>query len=135
MFEFLEEMEYEESPINEPRKLKIIDQGYYKEYEYFILSLQTHPCAYIILTENDKFYHKNYDEIEGIECHGGLTYSCDYLGNDDDLFVPESEQVWVIGWDYAHDGDRVGSVDGKCWTKKEILDEVKCVVEQLVRVQ
>ena len=53
---------------------EILDEGHYKQYHYAIVSLGSHPCAYVELPENHQFYEKFYDDIP-IECHGGLTYS------------------------------------------------------------
>lgn len=95
----------------------------YKNYNYYIMNYGTHPCCYIQLDKNDKYYGKNYEEID-IDCHGGLTYSEEVKGE------------WVIGWDYAHYGDYNGFfnglVNGKKYTTDELIRDCKKVIEQLV---
>ena len=51
-----------------------------------------HLCGYVVLTQDNDFFGKNYDDIP-VDCHGGLTYATD------------SDQDWVIGFDCAHYGD------------------------------
>ncbi len=119
----------------------------YKGYEYVVLSLNTHPCAYIVLDEGDKLYGMDYDEIHEtyeLECHCGLTYARDYLN-----FLEFSNkyrcdvragihQKWVVGWDYAHYGDYTGFdggiVGGKKWTTTEMVDDCKEVIEQIIKI-
>lgn len=106
----------------------ILDKGIYNGFNYAIVSYGTHPCCYVFLPKGHKYYGKNYDDID-IVCHGGLTYS-----NDDLLFNPLENDKWVIGWDYAHYNDYHGSFSTRCgrvWTTKELLEDVKEVIEQL----
>ena len=51
-----------------------LDRGVYDGYEYLVISLGRHPCGYVILTEDNKYFGKFYDDIP-INCHGGLTFS------------------------------------------------------------
>lgn len=118
---------------------QILKEGTYEGYHYLILSLGSHPCAYVELPKNHKYYGLNYDEIP-IECHGGLTYS-DLEG----VIFPKTNEnhrdgFW-IGWDYAHLGDcyysmlmPASSSVGKRWTTEEIFKEVKEVIKQLKEV-
>lgn len=129
-------------------KAELLVNGEYNGYDYLVLSLGTHPCAYISVSENDKVYGLDYDSIHEnfcVMCHGGLTYSEDYLN-----FLEFSQKYncdvksaihnqWVIGWDYAHYGDYMGfDVDdvlgGKKWETAEIVDECKEVINQLVEI-
>jgi len=112
----------------------ILDKGIYKGFKYSIVSYGTHPCCYVFIPENHKYYGVNYDDID-IECHGGLTYS-----NYDLCFNPVKNDEWVIGWDYAHWGDYMGYYEiiksvnheqDKKWTIQELYDDVKSVIEQL----
>lgn len=106
---------------------EILDSGEIDGYKYKIVSYGIHPCAYVCLPKNDKFYGLPYDEID-IDCHGGLTYGSF-----------QQNEFW-IGWDYAHWGDYCGyhalfDFDSefveKRWTTAEILEEVKDVIKQL----
>lgn len=113
-------------------------EGYYKDYHFAILSMGTHPCAYIEIPENHKYYAKKYNDMD-IYCHGGLTFSsAKGLGCPDDDFYRKG--FW-IGWDYAHCSDYLGSelamsfklqTYDKKWTTEEIYEEIKDVIEQLI---
>ena len=124
------------------RKTEVLYSGTYKDYEFYILNLGTHPTAYINVKNNMLLNKKNYDDIN-INVHGGLTYSKDYLNIND----VEEIKGWFIGWDYAHFGDFSGydfmfstihhdfisSLNqNKKWTTKEIYEDVKSVIEQCI---
>lgn len=128
MTEYIKEMIYSANRIDPER----IAEGTYKGFDYYVLNLGTHPCAYIDVTET-LLNGKEYGDID-IQCHGGLTYSRNYLPTVD-------KQGWFIGWDYAHYGDFAGyeimfssdlQSDGKHWTTGEIVDECKNVIDQIV---
>lgn len=114
-----------------PENIELLYGGKYKGYKYFILSIANrHPCAYVELPDDHIWYGVDYDEID-LNCHGGVTYSRDYLGTKYKL-VPGDCGRWVIGWDYAHSGDAIGDSDyGKKWTTEEIHNEVIRAIEEL----
>ena len=127
MTEYIKEMVYSANRIDPER----IAEGTYKGFDYYVLNLGTHPCAYVDVTET-LLNGKEYDSIE-IQCHGGLTYSRDYLSTVD-------KQGWFIGWDYAHYNDYAGyeimfpsdlQSGGKRWTTEEIVDECKDVIDHI----
>lgn len=126
----LEVIELEKIYYNERLKESIILKNEtYKGYEYYIITLGTHPCSYVVLPKDHKYYGMNYDEID-VKCHYGLTYSRDYLISKDLI----KEDVWVIGWDYAHLGDYLPydfSDYGHKYTLDELEYEVKEVIKQL----
>lgn len=124
----IKEMEYfDGTTFIELRQKKVsieLERNSYKGYEYIVLSLFSHPTAYVILDKNHKWFGKSEEEIN-ISCHGGLTYSSNTLSD----IITEEEDKWVIGWDYSHNilGDYSGMIielGGKKWTTKEIIDEV-----------
>ena len=124
----MEEMVYTRHRINPKR----IAEGEYKGFAYYVLSLGTHPCAYIDVS-GTKLHGIDYSAID-IECHGGLTYSRSGLSTVD-------KKGWYIGWDYAHFNDFAGYyLDypdggfGKKWTTEEIVSECKEVINQLERM-
>lgn len=128
MTEYIKEMVYSANRIDPKR----IAEGTYKGLDYYVLNLGTHPCAYIDVTET-LLNGKEYGDID-VKCHGGLTYSRNYLTTVD-------KHGWFIGWDYAHDGDFAGyemmfpsnlQSDGKHWATGEIVDECKNVIDQIV---
>lgn len=51
-----------------------------------------HLCGYVILTPDNDFFGKDYDNIP-VSCHGGLTYASEEGSN------------WIIGFDCAHYDD------------------------------
>lgn len=124
--------EYKEMKYSPERKVEILCQGKYKNYQFYILNLGTHPTAYVEIPRKHKFFRKNYEEID-IDVHGGLTYSEDHLRDI-------KNNSWFIGWDYAHYGDYLGYEENypkeykseeKKWTTEEIFDDVVSVIEQL----
>ena len=118
----------------------ILDTGFYQGYEYVILNLHTHPCAYICLTKDNPFYQKHYDDIP-LLVHGGLTFSDNHLCRIEEysekykcVVNTTFRRDWIIGWDYAHLGDCYDSIlgdDGKKYTTEEILNDVMFAIEQL----
>ena len=107
---------------------EILGNGIYKNYEWLIISYRTHPCAYIVSNKNDLIYNKDYDDIDFVNVHGGLTYSKWGLGDYID------EDKWVIGWDYAHYGDYLPYVnDGKKWTTEEIYESIKDAIDDIIK--
>lgn len=116
----------------------VLENEKYKNYEYYIITLGSHPCCYVLLPKGHKYYGKNYDEI-GIKCHYGLTYANNKLLKNN---VIENGE-WVIGWDYAHLDDYVsydsfyssfleGDVQGHKYSLDELRKEVYDVINQLV---
>ncbi len=115
-----------------PGSAEQIAGGTYKNFDYYVLNLKTHPTAYIDVT-NSSLNGKDYMDID-IRCHGGVTWS--------DSFVRYiNKKGWFIGWDYAHCGDYMdyGSatlnnmfLNDKKWTTEEIVKECKNVIDQIV---
>lgn len=121
------------------RKVELLCKREYKDYNYYILNLGTHPTAYIEIPKENKLYGKGYNEIYDmgydIDVHGGLTYS------DNELMGVKSES-WFIGWDYAHAGDYMGFykkmdlrleyLRDKKWTTEEIIKECEHAIDQII---
>jgi hypothetical protein len=126
----MKDMIYTARRIDPPER---IADGEYKGFTYYVLSLGTHPCAYIDVTETD-LYGVDYNDID-LQCHFGLTYSRECLSTVD-------KKGWFIGWDYAHYSDFAGyyldspamSLPGKMWTTQEIVNECKEVIDSLVNL-
>ena len=107
----------------------------YKGYDFYVVSLGTHPCCYIKLPLGNKYYNKCYDDIE-LNVHGGLTYASDTLKLDNLTITG-----WIIGWDYAHLGDYYGydiplshfSIEyNKQYTTDELINDCKNAIDQLI---
>ena len=67
----MKEMVYSSDP-NADRE--ILAEGYFHGYHYCIVSLGSHPCAYVEIPKSHPCYGLNYEKIK-VSCHGGLTYS------------------------------------------------------------
>lgn len=107
----------------------------YKGYQYYILTMGTHPTAYVNVPKESKYYGKFYLDIDDIVVHGGLTYSDDNLRTNEGRF----EGGWYIGWDYNHWGDfnvlllHFGSSHcEKKWTVEEITEDCRSVIDQII---
>jgi len=118
------EMEYSD---REDRKL--LAHGKHKKHDFFVISLGTHPCAYVQI---DGKYPKHL--AEGVYCHGGVTYHENYLILPDGKIEGE-----FIGWDYAHCGDYIGYCDSFCigdeplkqYTTSEMIADCINVINRL----
>ena len=124
----MEEMIYCE-PLEER---KILDSGEYEGYKYYIVSLGTHPCAYVEIPKGHK-YHGKVDEDAydlDVDVHGGITFG--------DFGLKGVSRHYMIGWDYMHWQDYFFTKyafepvsKGKKWTTEEILEDVKSVIHQV----
>lgn len=126
----MKEMVYQVEP-----KREVLFSGEYKGYKFYIINLGTHPVAYVNVKKGHKYRYKNYGEID-INVHGGLSYSEKAINTGDKI-----KQGWFIGWDYAHAFDYTGyempftmklQTKTKKWTTKEIFEDTKSVIEQLI---
>lgn len=135
-----EDEKVKEMVYTKERKIEVLATGYYFGLLYYVLSLGTHPTAYVkIPKDNWLCTVKNYYDIP-VECHGGLTF------RDDHLYISDNQKIEgeFIGWDYAHCGDYAPYYEDlpcmdlaektKKWTTHEILKEVKEVCSQIVEL-
>lgn len=124
----MKEMKYQAQ-----RKVEVLDTGFCFGLLYYIMSLGTHPTAYIRIPKGHKLYGKDdaeiYQKID-INVHGGITYISDSMTIEN---VGEVDG-WIIGWDYCHCGDYMGieelvpieyRIGGKKWTTQEIYKELR----------
>ena len=106
----------------------ILYMGEYKEHLFCILSLGTHPTAYVECKLKNCF--NCYDErLKHIIVHGGFTFFGKRFWDNEKNY---------LGWDYAHFMDYLGFspfVEGKKWTTAEIYEEVKAVIDQLEGIE
>ena len=118
----------------------IIEAGEDGDYFWLVISLGSHPCAYVGVKAEHPLFGIDYDEMYekdiAIDVHGGVTYtSREVIGMGLDR--------WWIGWDYAHSGDYTAFSSEisesykklrrheRKWTLKEIKEDVKDVIKQL----
>lgn len=114
---------------NKEREVKLVGSGEWKGYKFHIVTVGTHPDAYIELSKKE--IKRPWERI--LEVHGGVTYqekSCHYS-------FPEMNGKALVGWDYAHCDDyyfsTLGEGNGKKWTSDEIVDECVSAIEQIIK--
>lgn len=124
------------------RKTELLYTNKYNGFKYYVMSMGTHPTAYIEIPKRDILYRLGYKDIDNIYVHGGFTYEKDYL-------TGVNHKGWFIGWDYAHAGDYMGYFEDfkkylknyvsgysyesyKKWTTEEIIEECKDVIDQII---
>lgn len=74
----------------------------YKGFKCIItFTLTGYRCGYVELTKGDKYYERNLNKIP-IACHGGLTWSANYIPA-----VIDKSDRWYIGFDCGHSFDGV----------------------------
>ena len=114
------------------KKRDILDSGEYNGYKYYIVSLGTHPCAYVEVPEGHICYGKCYEDAYDldIDVHGGITFG--------DFGLKGISDKFLLGWDYNHYDDYyftmlpfMNAYKGKRWTTKEMLEDVKSVINRL----
>lgn len=74
------------------------------EWEAEMVYLLRHPfhgawCGYVGIPEGHQYFGKNYQELDHLEVHGGLTYSADHRP------LHEPDGLWWFGFDCAHGFD------------------------------
>lgn len=121
------------------KKREWLDHDEYKGYEYIIMSLGTHPTAYVGIPEAEAkviFKEEDLEESDRINVHGGITYENSFIRDENGNKY--SNGKWWVGWDYAHLYDYIVGNDygqyRKKWTTEEILEEVKSVVNQIIEM-
>lgn len=114
------------------KEREILDSGEYNGYKYYIVSLGTHPCAYVEVPEGHICYGKCDNDAYDldIDVHGGITFGNFGLKGVSDKFL--------LGWDYSHYDDYyfpmlpfLNGYEGKRWTTEEMLEDVKSVINRL----
>ena len=117
-------------------KCEILYDGIYEGHKFAILDLGTHPTAYVECKIKGCTSY-NDERLDDIRVHGGFTFF-------DKSRWSSPDETYYLGWDYAHFGDFVGyelkfpselRTDSKRWSTQEIFDEVKSVVDQLIKVE
>lgn len=105
-----------------------VADGFYRGFHFYVLTMGSHPCAYIDVGRSDF-------SVGAINCHGGITYIHNILAT-----VPEIS--YFIGWDYAHDNDFLAFNDllakeygepyrAHKYTLSEIVKECANVIDQI----
>lgn len=70
----------------------------YRGYTCAVLLMPLgHRCGYVGIPKGKPYYGYRYGKLDFVDCHGGLTYSEDFLKADG---VPDGR--WWIGFDCMH---------------------------------
>ena len=64
-----------------------------------VMTSMGHRCGYVGVKRQSDLFGKDYNDIDSIDVHGGLTYS----GCDGEY--PVESELWWFGFDTAHCGD------------------------------
>lgn len=111
------------------RKTSLLYSGIYQGYDFYILSMGTHPCCYVRIKRSHPYFGLGYGEI-AVCVHGEITYARNYLHG-------VLKKGWFIGWDYAHYEDQIGNTDlitaGKKWTTNELIEETKTFIDKMIK--
>lgn len=111
----LQEMEYTKEPT-----VKMLYNDYEESYHFYVLSMGSHPTAYVEVP-------KDFKKIN--ELGVSITYDSTYL-NVGTIIYKDSR---FIGWDYAHASDYVEGIhDGKKWTTEEIIHDCINVINKII---
>lgn len=115
--------------------VEVLAHGVREGYQYYVISLGTHPCAYVRVHSKHPLYEKDYHDPRAIRAHGGLTYSATGING-------VVKTGWWVGWDYAHYDDYMqyfaNEPLGKRlhkWTTEEILEDVASAINQLKEME
>lgn len=76
--------------------------------------------GYVIIPKGHPLHGKDYNEIEGIDVHGGITLSESANGLTG-IFRQKRipKDCWILGFDTAHFADTL-----ETWPKKRVLKEL-----------
>ena len=99
------------------KDLDIVNSGLYLGYEYIVRKFRDYYCGYVAIPKGHRLYKKDYDKLDFIDCHGGLTFSDFFLDLPD----------WFIGFDCAHAYDDPEIQDAAFMAK-----ECMAIIDQLV---
>lgn len=108
--------------------------------------------GYVAVPPENKYHGKDYDDIEDIGVHGGITFSepatypdkmngmeikQEYVGKRNILleeaeFITENTEIgddwWIFGFDTAHWGDNKYD-----WDRQAVIEETLSMMEQLLK--
>lgn len=91
-------------------------------------------CGYVGLPPEHPFHGKDYDDCHSIDVHGGWTYGADGVSCID------RDEKWYLGFDCAHAGDLIPSMENDTIGHEVYRDEIfvtnelKSAAEQLQKV-
>jgi hypothetical protein len=95
-------------------------------------------CGYVGVGPDHPCYQMNYDDV-GFEVHGGLTFSNKCQPGTEDHAIchkveeGESDDVWWLGFDCAHGGDRSPRYNYSDDDEYRTIEYVKAEARSLAR--
>lgn len=124
-----------------PTPAEVLYVGKYKGYDCVIISLGTHPCAYVRIPKNHPLFGKDY-----MKCSFPEGYRVTFSGPSITMAEGVSKQIpegYYLGWDYLlgptgelcplPDGEILTSLLYK-YTTDEIYDDCKDFVDYLIEM-
>lgn len=118
----------------------IVAQGEYKGVKYVCLNCGRHPAAYIMCSKDflDKHLDEEYETIDGIHVHNGLTYT----GIANAILGLEDYDSYCFGWDYGHAGDWAGYMSDEeniafghqKYTTEMLIEDCKDAIDQYLEI-
>lgn len=96
-------------------------------------------CGYVAVKPDHPYYKKGYDEIEGLDAPGGLTYAA----SCNTVICHKSEEtddkVWWLGFDCSHCDDFVPGTEFKKVMGLHMLEqdesEIKEIFKELMKME
>ena len=77
-------------------------------------------CGYVGVPKENKYYGKDYMDMDVISCHGGITFS----SSTENSTYPISSNLWWFGFDCIHYGDGTDAELVEKIFHKPIVDEM-----------
>ena len=112
---------------------------------YYIVSMGTHPCAYIEIPLNNQLIKM--PELLAFEYLAGneISYRENYLRTSEGTIMDSTDHSLFIGWDHAHSTDYVGFMESELsslfdysdlhkWTTEEMIEECKRAIDDLLGI-
>ena len=103
------------------------------------LSTYSYECGYangyVAIPKNHPYYKKDYDDLDNIIIHGGLTLSEELTSFSNVPLVwldenPENfEEYWVFGFDTRHRNDTLQNCN-----KEYVISEIESLEKQLLQI-
>lgn len=90
-----------------------------------------HLCGYLAVPSGHSWHGKDMDDVGDLDVHGGVTYADKCHGEVCHVAkAGEPDDVWWLGFDYAHSGDispgwDLGGLRLNHWDRYSTLEDVE----------
>lgn len=144
--EYMRRPRYEDWKFNGEQKENGIPNAvaFIKDNSWFFYYNPNMKCGthngYVAIPPSNKYYMMEYQVLEHIQVHGGVTFSgrfSEILDEFEDYqeeieFITENNEIrsdwWIFGFDTFHYGD-----NSQNWDKLHVVDETMKLLEQLTK--